>query len=105
VPSAGLVVVSVHHWLQQPLPVGELVRDEEGGRMTDLQIEKNVPMPAKRGKGGGLIAVLSAMEIGDSFVYPKVKRNSLSAYFCRFPERKYSSRSIDVTNVRVWRIA
>jgi hypothetical protein len=73
--------------------------------MTELQIDKGVPMPEKRAKGTGLIAVLAAMETGDSFTFPKEKRNQLSAYFCRFPTRKYSSRSINEKQVRVWRIS
>lgn len=70
----------------------------------ELQIEKNVPLPAQRQKGSALVAALRAMTVGDSFLWPKVKRNHLSAYYIRFPEMKFSSRSVDEERVRVWRI-
>jgi hypothetical protein len=73
----------------------------------ELKIEKNVPIsdkykPTPR---GALILTLGAMDVGDSFLWPKVKRNHLSAYYVRFPGKKFASRSVDEENVRVWRVA
>jgi hypothetical protein len=72
--------------------------------MTEIKIEKNVPLPAPKHKTSAFIQTLRDMDVGDSFVYPKAKRANLGGYFCRFPDRKFCSRSIDETQIRIWRL-
>ena len=70
-----------------------------------LQIEKDVPVPEKmRARMNGLAGVLRSMEVGDSFLWPKARRNSLAATMARLKPRVFTSRSVDDENVRVWRV-
>lgn len=68
-----------------------------------IAIDKGVPLPAKNTARGNLMGTLVALEVGDSFLFPKAKRNSLACYFGRIHGKKFTSRSVDEANVRVWR--
>ena len=68
------------------------------------KIEKNVPMPTARGYTKGLTDALRRMEVGDSFVIEKAKRQSVYGTAKRLGDRKISVREVDGA-YRVWRIA
>lgn len=68
-----------------------------------IAIEKGLPIPAKNTARGDLMGALTALEVGDSFLWPKAKRNQLGGYYVRFPGKKFTSRSVDTTSVRIWR--
>lgn len=74
------------------------------GCVMDIKIEQGVPIPARNRKGGGLTATLKQMIVGDSFLWPKAKRGYLTTYFQKVPEAKFTSRTVDEENVRVWRV-
>jgi hypothetical protein len=78
-------------------------RTKESG--VDLQIEKGIPVPEKgQGKGVSFAQFLRGVEVGDSFLFPKAKRASLTGSLRLASPAKFTSRSVDETNVRVWRI-
>ena len=68
------------------------------------KIEKNVPMPTARGYAKGLTDAIRRMEVGDSFVIEKLKRQSVYGTASRLGDRKISVREVDGA-YRVWRIA
>jgi hypothetical protein len=72
----------------------------------NIVIEKNVPLPS-RGKGMSDYP-LDQMEIGDSFAVEKSKRNTLQNQIKRFykenPDKLFTSRLMENTVVRVWRV-
>lgn len=70
-----------------------------------VEIEKGIPVPSPAGGKHGLRAILADMEVGDSFLWPKVKRSGLFSYFRLEFEKKFISRAVDEENVRVWRVA
>jgi hypothetical protein len=72
--------------------------------MTELKIDKGTPVPSQVLARNGLTALLRGMDVGDSFLYPKVKRTNLHPLFQRIAGSKFATRSADETNVRVWRI-
>lgn len=72
--------------------------------MEDIKIEKGVPLPRANQRGFGLADVLAKMEVGDSFLVPKHKRQGLFAYFRNAKPAKFTSRTVDEENVRVWRV-
>jgi|TARA_R110001583_G_scaffold177559_1_gene333167 hypothetical protein len=71
-------------------------------------IEKNIPLPNDgNGRGRGkseLRLTLEKMEIGDSIVVPKKKRDQV-ATMTRALGTSYQSRRIGLDQYRVWRIA
>jgi hypothetical protein len=75
--------------------------------MTDYKIEKDIPIPST--KQVGKKYPLVTMDLGDSFVMPLVDRNSLTAatnYLRKSGDnKKFTTRRISETEMRVWRIA
>lgn len=67
------------------------------------EIEKNVPMPTG-GYAKGLTDAIRRMEVGDSFVIEKLKRQSAYMAAKRLGDRKISVWEVDGA-YRVWRIA
>ncbi len=64
-------------------------------------IEKSIPIPS--GFRNSVIEALKAMEIGDSFVCGMNGRINLSTN-ARKLKRKFKSRAISGSEVRIWRI-
>lgn len=69
-----------------------------------IQIEKGIPIGKHGNERGGVLSTLRAMEIGDSFLLPKDKRNGLFATANRVKGRKFVTRTVDESSVRVWRV-
>lgn len=69
-----------------------------------IKIEKGIPLPDKRqGSQNPLIEQMKKMKNGDSFLYPILKRTTLS--FCaRKAQIVISTRTVDEQTVRCWRI-
>lgn len=67
-----------------------------------IEIEKGMPMPERR--IGGLAKTLLSMAVGDSIVLPLKSRNALQSNKPK-DMRKFVSRSISDTEIRVWRTA
>lgn len=68
----------------------------------EIKIEKGIPMPQRFQRGSWL--VIKDMAIGDSFVVDAGKRASICGYGKRY-NMKLSTRKIDDTKIRVWRLA
>lgn len=60
--------------------------------------------PFNSGKLGQYRMLLEAMNIGDSFEYPKYERQTIQNAFKYLPERLFSTKSETETTRRVWRI-
>lgn len=69
-----------------------------------IVIEKGIPIPPPAGGKTGLRAILGGMEVGDSFLLPKEKRAGLFTYFRMEQDKKFTSRTVSETEVRVWRV-
>jgi hypothetical protein len=67
-------------------------------------IEKGVPIPPPAGGKTGLRAILEKLEVGDSFLWPKEKRTGLFNYFRMEQGKKFTSRTVSESEVRVWRV-
>ena len=85
-----------------------------------ITIEKNVPLPKPRMRGGVTVYPFPQMEVGDSFALPRDRgqtltgscktQNILSSCARNYakkhnPEARFSIRLIDENTVRVWRVA
>ncbi len=70
-----------------------------------IEIDRNVPMPAKPHAGGRpSIYPWAELEIGDSFFVPDKKSSNCGAWMAgKLLGRKFSARTVD-GGVRVWRI-
>lgn len=68
----------------------------------NVTIEKGIPLPV--GRVGGFSRQLHAMEVGDSILLPKANRQSFLTSAYRVPGKKFSTRSVDAQNFRIWRI-
>ena len=69
----------------------------------EIVIEKGVPYHCSAQTG--FAASLLKMEVGESFLFPTRKRSQLSGPFRKLAPKKFSTRTVDEENVRVWRIA
>ena len=69
--------------------------------MNDITIEKGVIFEKQ---SGSLTSQISKMQVGDSFVIEKSRRNGMNTLF-RSIGMKCSTRTISDTEVRVWRTA
>lgn len=75
----------------------------------NLQIEKGIPVPMKGARtadGGGLLAVLRGMEVGDSVFIAGKKIQWGSAYVNkaqRGNEKEFTSRTLE-GGFRIWRL-
>lgn len=65
-------------------------------------IENNVSF--FKGKSGEYKALLAAMEIGQSFVYPAEERQTITNQIKYFPDRVFRTRQEDNKSRRVWRL-
>ncbi len=60
--------------VEKKVPTTELERQQQLESTVDFKIEKNIPIPSKRGRSGSTghalraVQTLSKMELGDSFV-------------------------------------
>lgn len=77
-----------------------------------IQIEKGIPIPRQRGGVGAEPAYKypwAEMGIGDSFVIGKKISNASTAANAAAKSlgggRKFTTRKIDATTTRIWRIA
>ena len=66
-----------------------------------IKIDKGVPIP--KSFGYGLSHTIEMLKIGESFLYPAVKRSGLYSIAKRF-NIKLMIRLEDDANVRIWRI-
>jgi len=71
-----------------------------------LKIDKGVPLPSRGKAGASLSAALRQLQIGDSFVWEKVKARDGSAFQAatRIGIR-IATRSVSEAEVRIWRTA
>lgn len=72
-----------------------------------IVIEKDVPLPIKkRGRGdGSTTELIRKMDVGDSFVYPLSKRNSVYVLIKKaLPDAKWTVRRVSEDQVRCWRV-
>lgn len=69
--------------------------------MDDIVIEKGIPIPEGR---SGVTSLLRSMAIGDSIVISRRKRESWGPTLKRLAPMKFTGRSIDEVNVRLWRV-
>lgn len=67
----------------------------------NLKIEKNIPIPPRR--GSGIAAILREMQVGDSVLFPRGDGRNARSTFGRFEPKKFCTRSVD-GGIRVWRI-
>lgn len=73
--------------------------------VSTITIEKSVPMPELKRPGTPWLALISKMEVGDSFVVPNEKiANGLYQYFKK-ANMKATIREIEAGFCRVWRRA
>lgn len=73
-----------------------------------IKIEKNIPLPtriptSKKRKASGIADILKEMKIGDSFLYPETRRNSIYTS-AKQVGIKIVVAKIRTSTVRVWRI-
>ena len=69
--------------------------------MNEFKIEKNIPMPVKR----GLIGAMLSMEIGDSLLLPNSQRSVPSRISTDGSGKKFIVRRVDPLTFRMWRVA
>ena len=70
----------------------------------EYKIEKNVPLPAKRGKG--LFGIVRSMECGDSVFVENGKQKTVSAtgrVATKITGHKFTTRMVE-GGVRIWRV-
>lgn len=75
--------------------------------MTNIKIDKNIPIPpSKLGEGGGKYP-WSEMEVGDSFLWPSEKQqkqaSALAVATGRRLNKRFATRKTP-EGVRVWRV-
>ncbi len=68
-----------------------------------LKIEKGIPIPDVRGKTGKVVAMMKSMKVGESFLFPISKRNSIPSY-ARQAKVEVTTRAVDDDHIRVWRM-
>ena len=68
----------------------------------EIVIEKNIPMPISHLPSTRLS--MSSMEVGDSFLFSKEKRNRVCVGAHLLKPKKFTTRTVDVKNCRAWRI-
>lgn len=77
--------------------------------MTEIKVDKNIPLPLNSGSGGPSKYPWCDMEVGDSFFAPsttKTMAGSIAARGKKYGE-KHTIRAVtenSVKGVRVWRI-
>lgn len=73
-----------------------------------MKIEKNIPIPPRIYSKGRpkceLRIAMETMEIGDSVVITKIKRQQVGSLAKIMPNRKFTTRAVELDQVRVWRI-
>ncbi len=76
-----------------------------------IKIDNDVPIPSSGSSTEtGLLVTLTTLKVGESFVYPLIKRNSVSGTISLgrrsgaiLQTHKYTTRKISDTELRVWR--
>lgn len=68
-----------------------------------IKIEKGIPIAAHP-IWGGQTKLLRSMQVGDSFVVPKTKRNGIASC-AKSAGIKIVTRSISGAEIRIWRTA
>ena len=72
-----------------------------------MKIEKNIPIPRIIYKGRPkceLRIAMETMEIGDSVVVNRKLRQQVGSLAKVLPDRKFTTRTIEVDEIRIWRI-
>lgn len=80
--------------------------------MTSYTVEKGIPLPSPRTRDGSKYP-MDSMEVGDSFLVlisdyasPISATCSVLAAAKRgFPEKKFTTRTLNAEHIRVWRVA
>lgn len=73
---------------------------------TNMQIEKNIPIPDTSGRGRKTSYVLPDMEVGESFFVPKETSKYLSKLFYQTKQKGYKLTARTYPDgVRIWRKA
>jgi hypothetical protein len=83
-------------------------------KVADVKIARNFKSPKLelldnevsyfKGKAGEYKSILSAMEVGQSFIYPTEERQTIQNQIKYFPDRVYRTRQEDDKTRRVWRL-
>ena len=76
-------------------------------KMKDIKIEKGVPVPAKKTKGGSaIITAIEKLRVNESFYFDR-GTGYFGAYIFRiklkYPRRQFTSRK-EKSGSRIWRI-
>ena len=74
-------------------------------KTTELKIEKNVPMPERRGRPGIYTPTLRKMDVGDSVVLPLNYNGARLLAQYVFGRGNYRGTKLDANNTRIWRTA
>lgn len=76
----------------------------------EFKIEKNIPVPEKRGPGRSLLYPLDKMDIGDSFIAGEYTRKGMAKTWSilngyrRRHALKFVCQKTDDGFIRVWRV-
>ncbi len=67
------------------------------------EVEKNIPIPRKKGKGK--TAFLLSLDVGDSFIFTTEERNGVDNWYnlARAAGLKVKIRQVEDDQFRVWR--
>lgn len=105
--------LSSHTYEELAAKLGRTVRSV-AHKVSELKIARNFKAPKLealesdityyKGKAGEYKALLSAMEVGQSFAYPTDEKQTIRNQILYFPDRVYRTRQIDATTRRVWRL-
>jgi len=84
-----------------------LTGGDKGGRFCgmkqQIKIERGIPLPEHSPNGYGKYP-FDELKVGESFLMDKMKRAGLSSMWNRHKPKKFISRAVSETEVRVWRI-
>ena len=69
-----------------------------------IEIEKGIEIPSSKTRPNGPADLLRKLEVGDSFLYPLEKRESINSMSLRLKPHKFITRKIDDIRIRVWRV-
>lgn len=72
-----------------------------------MEVEKNVPIPAKKVNAkNNFVTLLKSMEVGDSILFDRTKTRPSSFYVCAGRlGYKITMREIDEKQARIWLIS
>jgi hypothetical protein len=73
--------------------------------ITEIKIEKGIPIPPRgTGPKGGVVSLIKALAIGDSFTVSANKRSAITMWQ-KSAGVRLTSRRVDAETIRVWRVA